>query len=101
MIESIRREYDEFIQITKLENDVIRETQLAEFNELNATFDHVKLEAHVERKRLLHEYQTVLFSLQAQFEEYRITSEFVYNTDVAKLADAIKSQAQRYEHQLL
>ncbi|TPX32089.1 hypothetical protein SmJEL517_g04756 [Synchytrium microbalum] len=101
LIESIRREYDEFIQITKLENDAIREAQLAEYNELKLTSDRIKMEAHAERKRLLHEYQTILYSMQAQFEEFRVTSEFVYNTDMDKLADAIKSQSQRYEHQLL
>ncbi|TPX34426.1 hypothetical protein SeMB42_g07324 [Synchytrium endobioticum] len=101
LIESIRREYDEFIQIAKLENEAMRETQLADYNVLKMAHDRVKIEALAERKRVLHEYQTILYSLQAQFEEYRVTSEFVYNTDMAKLADAIKSQGQRYEHQLL
>jgi len=39
--------------------------------------------------------------MQAQFEEYRTTSEFMYNSEIAKMEDEITSLSLRYEQEIL
>ncbi|KAI9007364.1 hypothetical protein BC832DRAFT_450410 [Gaertneriomyces semiglobifer] len=39
--------------------------------------------------------------MQAQFDEYRTTTEFLFNTEVAKLEDELLTQAARYEQEIL
>jgi hypothetical protein len=39
--------------------------------------------------------------MQSQFEEYRITAEFMFNTEMAKLEDELSLQATRYEHEIM
>ncbi|KAJ3410355.1 hypothetical protein HDV05_003858 [Chytridiales sp. JEL 0842] len=101
LIESIRKEYDEFIQITKLETESFRAQQQAEYNELKDHFEQHKISQFEEKKRLILEYAGLLYSMQSQFEEYRITAEFMFNTEMAKLEDELSLQATRYEHEIM
>lgn len=47
------------------------------------------------------EYQTILVSMQNHFEDYRKTSEFLFNAELIKLADQLTTQAQKYEAEIL
>jgi len=39
--------------------------------------------------------------MQTQFEEYRATSEFMFNSEIAKMEDEITSLRLRYEQEIL
>ena len=39
--------------------------------------------------------------MQTQFEEYRETSEFMFNSEIAKMEDEITSLRLRYEQEIL
>ncbi|KAJ3017854.1 hypothetical protein HKX48_003345 [Thoreauomyces humboldtii] len=101
LIEGVRREYDEFIEITKMENEAYRHLQQEEYNKLRDEFELHKREQFEEKKRLMTEYQGLLYSMQSQFDEYRTTSEFLFNTEAAKLEDELSSQAARYEQEIM
>ncbi|KAJ3331975.1 hypothetical protein HDU76_001649 [Blyttiomyces sp. JEL0837] len=101
LIEGIRKEYDEFIQITKLETESFRNQQLAEYNELKESFEQHKLAHLEEKKRLMLEYAGLLYSMQSQFEEYRIAAEYMFNTEMSKLEDELSLQSLRYEHEIM
>ncbi|KAI9203332.1 uncharacterized protein BJ171DRAFT_150105 [Polychytrium aggregatum] len=101
ILESIRREYDEFIRITKMENDTYRASQQAEYESLRQTFEQHKMIQFEEKKRLMMEYQGLLLSMQAQYDEYRTTAEFLFNGEISKLEDELSSQAVRYEQEIL
>ncbi|KAJ1559697.1 hypothetical protein HK096_011370, partial [Nowakowskiella sp. JEL0078] len=101
MVEGIRLEYDEFIQITKLENDSYRATQQTEYETLRTSFEHHKIEQYEEKKKLMIEYQAMMYSVQTQFDEFRVTSEILFNSEMAKLEDELSSQAMRYEHEIM
>ncbi|KAJ3101508.1 hypothetical protein HDU97_001323 [Phlyctochytrium planicorne] len=101
LIDGIRKEYDEFIQITKLENESYRKQQQQEFNDLKMQYDTHKMGQFEEKKRLMIEYSGLLYSMQSQFEEYRITAEFMFNMEIEKLEDELSMQALRYEHEIM
>jgi hypothetical protein len=101
LIEEIREEYDEFITITKLENESFQDRQKAEYAALKTEFDNHKNASFEEKKRTMMEYQNILSSMQSQFDEYRTTTEYLFNMEIVKLEDEINSQAQRYEQEIL
>ena len=101
MVEGLKREYDEFLEVSKLENESIRSMQLQEYERLRNEHDTMKQYFLQERRKLLAEFRGILFSMQAQFEEYRTTSEFMFNIELSKLEDELASQAQRYEQELM
>ncbi|KAI8930279.1 hypothetical protein BC831DRAFT_2059 [Entophlyctis helioformis] len=101
LIEGIRREYDEFIQITKLENESFRALQQAEYESLKSDFEEHKNRSFEEKKRLTMEYQNILSAMQSQFDEYRSTAELLFNVEMVKLEDEIASQASRYEQEIM
>ncbi|KAJ3191736.1 hypothetical protein HK101_007449 [Irineochytrium annulatum] len=101
LIEGIRKEYDEFIQVTKLETESFRKQQQGEFNDLKQQFESHKLSQFDEKKRLMTEYAGLLYSMQSQFEEYRITAEYMFNAEMEKLEDELSMQAMRYEHEIM
>ena len=39
--------------------------------------------------------------MQAQFEEFRTASEFMFNTEILKLEDELSLQSLRYEHEIM
>jgi hypothetical protein len=101
MIEGIRDEYEEFISITRLENESFQERQKSEFSSLKQEFDDHKNKSFEEKKRTMMEYQSILSSMQAQFDEYRITTEMLFNVEMVKLEEEISSQASRYEQEIM
>ncbi len=54
---AIRREYDEFIQVSKLENDSFRAAQQSEYDNLKSAYEKHKMDQFEEKKRLMLEYQ--------------------------------------------
>ncbi|KAJ3185445.1 hypothetical protein HDU87_000066 [Geranomyces variabilis] len=101
LIEGVRREYDEFIEVTKIQGEAYRNSQQEEYARLREEFEAHKREQFEEKKRLMTEYQGLLYSMQSQFDEYRTTSEFLFNTEAAKLEDELSSQAARYEQEIM
>ncbi|KAJ3226475.1 hypothetical protein HK099_004785 [Clydaea vesicula] len=101
LINGIRLEYDEFIQVTKLENEAFKSAQIAEYDNLKIAFDRHKIDQFEEKKRIMMEYQSVLFFVQTQFDEYRTTVEYLFNAEVAKLEDELSSQSLRNQQEIM
>ncbi|KAJ3233679.1 hypothetical protein HDU81_002064 [Chytriomyces hyalinus] len=101
LIDGIRKEYEEFIQVTKLENESFRRSHQGEYNELKSAFESAKLTHFEEKKRLANEYGALLHSMQAQFEEYRIATEFMFSSEISKLEDELSLQAVKFEHEIM
>ena len=101
MIEEIKKEYEEFLEVTKLENESFKTAQQNEYDRLREEFDQYKHLQFDERKKLLVESQNLLYSMQTQFDEYRTTSEFMFNVEVSQLQEELTSQAQRYEQEIM
>ncbi|KAJ3072136.1 hypothetical protein HDU98_004148 [Podochytrium sp. JEL0797] len=101
LIDGIRKEYEEFIQITKLETESFRSNQLNEYNELKMAFEGAKVAGFEEKKRLASEYTGLLHSMQNQFEEYRTATEYMFNTEITKLEEQLSIQAMKYEHEIM
>jgi len=101
LIENIRLEYEEFIEATKLENESYNKSQKEEFELLRNKFIQYKQEQSQKQRDSYWEFQNLLYSMQTQFEEYRATSEFMYNSEIAKMEDEIASIALRYEQEIL
>jgi hypothetical protein len=94
-------EYEEFIEATKLENESYNKIQRDEFELLRNKFMQYKQEQNQKQRDSYWEFQSLLYSMQAQFEEYRTTSEFMYNSEIAKMEDEITSLSLRYEQEIL
>jgi hypothetical protein len=45
--------------------------------------------------------KSLLYSMQAQFEDYRKTTEFLFSAELVKLEEELSSQAQRYEQEIM
>ncbi|KAI8899380.1 hypothetical protein BC833DRAFT_585987 [Globomyces pollinis-pini] len=101
IIERIRDEYEEFIRITKIENESFQARQKAVYNALKEEFDKHKNQTFEEKKRTMMEYQNILTSMQALFDEYRTTTEFLFKVEIVKLEEEISSQASRYEQEIM
>ncbi|KAJ3114277.1 anaphase-promoting complex subunit Hcn1 [Phlyctochytrium bullatum] len=97
----LKSEYDEFIQATKHETESYRRQQQAEYNDLRQQFETHRLQQFEEKKRLMAEYSGLLYGMQAQFEEYRLAAEFMFNIEIEKLEDELSMQALRYEHEIM
>ncbi|KAJ3335730.1 hypothetical protein HDU93_004590 [Gonapodya sp. JEL0774] len=101
LIDSVRNDYAAFINTTRLEHETYKSTQAAQYAGLKSQLEAHRAADFAERKRLTKEYEGVLYSIQAEFEEYRTISEFLFNTEIAKLEEEISSQASRYEQEIL
>ncbi|KAH6566140.1 hypothetical protein BASA50_006275 [Batrachochytrium salamandrivorans] len=101
LIEGTRKEYEEFIKITKLENESFRALQQADYDSLKKEFQEHKNQSFEEKKNLMMEYQSILSAMQAQFDEYRLTAELLFNVELVKLEDELSSQAARYEQEIM
>jgi hypothetical protein len=97
----VRSEYEEFIQVTKLEYESYKNNHIQEYDSLKKSFESTKLKFLEEKKKMAQEYQTILVSMQNHFEDYRKTSEFLFNAELIKLADQLTTQAQKYEAEIL
>ncbi|ORY39805.1 hypothetical protein LY90DRAFT_672360 [Neocallimastix californiae] len=101
LVESIRLEYEEFIESTKLENESYIKIQKEEFEALRTKFMQYKQEQNQKQRDSYWEFQSLLYAMQTQFEEYRATSEFMFNSEIAKMEDEIASLTLRYEQEIL
>lgn len=101
MMESIRDEYEEFITITRNENEAFQSRQKSEYNTLKQEFEQYTNRTFEEKKRTMMEYQNILTTMQAQFDEYRTTTEMMFNIEMVKLEEEISSQASRYEQEIM
>jgi len=100
-MESIRDEYEEFITITRNENEAFQSRQKSEYNTLKQEFEQYTNRTFEEKKRTMMEYQNILTTMQAQFDEYRTTTEMMFNIEMVKLEEEMSSQAVRYEQEIM
>lgn len=84
-----------------MESESFKTAQQLEYESLKSAFEQHKQDQFEEKKRLMAEYQTVLFYLQAQFDEYRNTVEYLFSVEVAKLEDELSSQALRDQQEIM
>ncbi|KAI9223871.1 hypothetical protein BC828DRAFT_374923 [Blastocladiella britannica] len=101
LLEQVKQQYDEFIAVTKLENDTARDSQAAEYDKLRASFDAHKKEQYDEKRTMMVEHHAMMFTVQSLFDEYKKTCEFLFHTESAKLEDELINQTMRYENEIL
>ncbi|KAJ1506287.1 hypothetical protein HMI54_015741 [Coelomomyces lativittatus] len=101
LLESVMRQYEEFLQVTKLEHEQSRSTQQAEYVHLKEGFENYKKQQFEEKRNWMLEHQGMLFTMQALFDEYRKSSEFLFTLEISKLEDELVSQSLRYEHEIM
>ncbi|KAL7753404.1 ubiquitin-specific protease ubp2 [Sorochytrium milnesiophthora] len=101
MLEEIKRQYDEFIAVSKIEHDAYKALQTAEYEKIKNQFEAHKQETYDEKRSMVIEHQGMLYTLQSLFDEYRKTAEFLFNAEVVKLEDELMTQALRYENEIL
>ena len=87
--------------MAKLEAEAYRSSQQQEYDNLKKTFEQHKKDQLDEKRMLMTEYQGLLYSMQSQFDEYRLTSEFLFNTELARVEDELALQAMRYEQEIM
>ncbi|KAI9152652.1 ubiquitin-specific protease ubp2 [Blastocladiella emersonii ATCC 22665] len=101
LVEQVKQQYEEFIQVSKIENDAYRQQQAGEYAALKLAFEAHKKEQYDEKRAMMVEHHAMLFTLQTLFDEYRRTCEFLFNTESSKLEDELINQSLRYEHEIL
>ncbi|RKP18819.1 hypothetical protein ROZALSC1DRAFT_29534, partial [Rozella allomycis CSF55] len=101
LVEGIKREYDEFLEVTKLENEAQRSLQTQEYERLKHDYDIIKSNSLNEKRKILAEFQNLLYTLQSNFEEYKSASEFIFNLEITKLEEELVSQALRFEQEMI
>lgn len=100
-MDTIRREYEEFFEITKADNEVARKHQLEELEKVRTEYEAYRHSQFEEKRRIIQEYQSLLYSMQNQFEEYRCMSEYLFNGELAKIEDELATVTLRYEQEIL
>ncbi|KAI9142474.1 hypothetical protein BKA69DRAFT_1068613 [Paraphysoderma sedebokerense] len=101
LLGEMKRQYDQFIQLSKIENDALKKQQQEEYETLRIAYEQHKREQFEEKRQMTIEYQGMLYTMQTVFDEYRKTAEFLFNSEVAKLQDELMTQAMRYENEIL
>ncbi|ORZ33741.1 hypothetical protein BCR44DRAFT_1514446 [Catenaria anguillulae PL171] len=101
LLEQVKQQYEEFIQVTKIENDAIKQAQQIEYEQLKLAFETHKKEQYDEKRTMMLEHHAMLFTMQALFDEYKKTCEVLFSTEAAKLEDELVGQGVRYEHEIL
>ncbi|KNE72727.1 hypothetical protein AMAG_17062 [Allomyces macrogynus ATCC 38327] len=101
LLDQVKHQYEEFIQVTKLENDSYRQLQTQEYERLKVAFETHKKEQYDEKRAMMMEHQAMLYTLQTLFEEYKKTSEFLVCVEISKLEDEIINQSIRYENEIM
>ncbi|KAJ3362728.1 hypothetical protein GGF31_001337 [Allomyces arbusculus] len=101
LLDQVKHQYEEFIQVTKLENDSYRQLQTQEYERLKVAFETHKKEQYDEKRAMMMEHQAMLYTLQTLFEEYKKTSEFLVSVEISKLEDEIINQSIRYENEIM
>eukprot|EP01137_Pigoraptor_chileana_P036974 Opistho-2@33396 len=99
-VEELKYQYEEFLDVMKLEHESLKAKHASEYELLKKEFDRFKGLQIDERRRLMREHQGLLYSMQAQFDEYRATAEFLFNTEAAKFEDKIGTMQQKYEQEI-
>jgi hypothetical protein len=64
LIEDIREEYEEFIAITKIENETFQSKQKAEYNALKKEFEDHKSLSFEDKKKAMMEYQVWIDNIE-------------------------------------
>eukprot|EP00002_Diphylleia_rotans_P000733 TRINITY_DN10384_c0_g1_i1.p1 TRINITY_DN10384_c0_g1~~TRINITY_DN10384_c0_g1_i1.p1 ORF type:complete len:805 (+),score=210.62 TRINITY_DN10384_c0_g1_i1:64-2478(+) len=99
-IEQLKQEYEEFVKVSMIEQDTIRNHYVQEYNRLREDFDAFKRTQFEEKRQLIQEQQTLLFAMQSQFDEYRMTAEFLFNTEASKLEEKLNIQMMKYDQEI-
>ena len=84
-----------------MEYEAYKNHHTHEYETLKSTFESAKLKFLEDKKMISHEYQSILYSMQSHFEEYRKTSEFLFSAELVKLGDELTTQAQKYEAEIM
>lgn len=89
------------MELTKLEGEAQRKNQQEQYETLRITFEQCKRDQLDSKRKMLEEYEGLLLSMQAQFDEYRTTAEFLFNSELARFEDELSTQAARYEQEIM
>eukprot|EP00743_Colponemidia_sp_Colp-15_P005988 GILK01006435.1.p1 GENE.GILK01006435.1~~GILK01006435.1.p1 ORF type:complete len:863 (-),score=257.14 GILK01006435.1:76-2664(-) len=99
-LDEVKLDYEEYVQTSRLERDAIRRLQEDEYQRLKQEHDNFKKKAVEDKRQLVQEQSEVVQALQAQFEEYRSTAEFLFNSEADKLEEKLNTEMQKYEQEI-
>eukprot|EP00698_Gefionella_okellyi_P010346 TRINITY_DN2679_c0_g2_i1.p1 TRINITY_DN2679_c0_g2~~TRINITY_DN2679_c0_g2_i1.p1 ORF type:complete len:637 (+),score=142.24 TRINITY_DN2679_c0_g2_i1:57-1967(+) len=99
-VETLKHEFEQFEEITREESQAIRQMHASEYDRLKIMYEDYKAMHFDDKRRMLREHQEVMYALQSQFDEYRTTAEFLFNTEAAKLEDKLNMQMLKYDLEL-
>ena len=94
-VEELKYQYQEFLDVTKLEHESFKGMYYSEYERLKKEFERHKQAQFEDKKRAAREYQTILYGMQTQFEEFRTTMSYLLLCE----KDKFKSQFQNFQDQ--
>jgi hypothetical protein len=100
LLEELKREYEEHAETVRTEWNSDRKAKMDEQARLKQQLDNLKLIQFEDKQQLLREQREVVKALQTQFEEYRRTAEFLFQTEARKLEDKLRAQTDKYEEEI-
>lgn len=100
LLEELKLEYGEHAETVRAEWNLDRKAKMEDYHRLKAQLDELKLIQFEDKQQLLREQREVVKALQTQFEEYRQTAEFLFETEATKMQDKLRMQAEKYEQEI-
>ncbi len=99
-IAQLELEFEAITQLHTKERDSITVSADAELAAVRNEYSAFRRMQHDDKRRMLREHQQTLSSIQAQFDEYRSTAEFLFTTEAAKFEDKLNSQMLKFDLEL-
>lgn len=93
-------EFKEFVEQDRLDRKEFEERYTLQYRQLKEEYDKFREAQFDEKRQMLRDQQDILQAMQAQFDEYRTTAEFLFNAEVAKLEEKLNMQAIKYDHEI-
>eukprot|EP01135_Chromosphaera_perkinsii_P007616 Nk52_evm72s914 gene=Nk52_evmTU72s914 len=99
-VEELKYQYQEFLEITKLEHESFKSMYYSEYERLKKEFEKHKQAQFEDKKRAAREYQTILYGMQTQFEEYRATMTYLLLCEKEKFKRQFQSFQAQFEQEI-
>ncbi len=100
LLDELKMEYEEHAETVRAEWNMDRKAKMEDYNKLRQQCENLKLIQFEDKQQLLREQREVVKALQTQFEEYRETAEFLFQTEASKLENKVRMQGEKYEEEI-
>jgi chromosome segregation ATPase len=93
-------EFNEFVEQDRVDRKEFEDRYNLEYSTLKGEYDRFREAQFDDKRQMLRDQQDILLAMQAQFDEYRTTAEFLFNAEVAKLEEKLNMQALKFDHEI-